>query len=254
MIDMPKVLAELRQGPVEMTLRQLLSEAGLEQSPLQGPRIVTEYLQVHQIIVEPALGIGMDAVHTLRPPALPEWLTAYDKELVTGEHSGQEFKESLLFDVGRAANDPNATAKDLRNEALLDECLKTVCAFLNTDGGLLWVGVNDKTGKCRGLLDDLGILGYKGDDWQDRLHLWIRSQVRDRFYDGNAVNSFVDVRFPVVDGHHAIRLHVSKRVRKLSAFRDRKNVWRSYCRQGASSPELTMTTVEEFVLQRSGCN
>ena len=60
--------------------------------------------------------------------------------LMEPESKTLEFKSSLIFDI----------QKDVKNKSLSTQCLKTLVAFLNTDGGTLLIGVNDD-GKVIGL-------------------------------------------------------------------------------------------------------
>jgi hypothetical protein len=70
--------------------------------------------------------------------------------LVDGESRKVEFKETLLCDV--------QTGKE--NEALSKACFKTIAAFMNTCGGVLFIGVTDK-GEPVGLERDLSLLQKK---------------------------------------------------------------------------------------------
>src|ERR1700688_203746 len=70
-----------------------------------------------------------------------------------GEGATIEFKQSLEADARTGAKDPKA----------LDGVLKTIAAFLNTEGGTLLIGVSDD-GKVRGLGQDYALLGKKQND------------------------------------------------------------------------------------------
>ena len=61
-----------------------------------------------------------------------------------GESTRLEFKQTLRWD----------TALHKRNPELLRACVKTVCAFLNGEGGILLIGVAN-SGEPTGLEDDI---------------------------------------------------------------------------------------------------
>ena len=76
--------------------------------------------------------------------------------IIDGETSTVEFKSSLLWDHKRGT----------KNAALVDAVLKTITAFMNSEGGTLYVGVSDD-GAIPGIGSDYACLGGKGnwDAW-----------------------------------------------------------------------------------------
>jgi len=87
-------------------------------------------------------------------------------ELVSlGEGPNLEFKSTLQWDV----------VQDRQNQSLRDSSLKTVAAFLNSDGGTLIIGVED-SGEIFGLDRDLNLVG----DSVDRFLQLMSSLVADR--------------------------------------------------------------------------
>ena len=82
-----------------------------------------------------------------------------------GEGSNLEFKSTLQWDV----------AEDRQNKALRDSVLKTLAAFMNSDGGNLLIGVED-SGHIFGLHKDLNML----DDSEDRFLQLLSSLIADK--------------------------------------------------------------------------
>src|ERR1700722_19547631 len=70
-------------------------------------------------------------------------------EITSGEGSRLEFKSTLRWNIRAAKNDPTMTL----------EVLSTIAAFLNSNGGVLLIGVQDD-GSLHGIDSD----GYKSDD------------------------------------------------------------------------------------------
>ena len=76
--------------------------------------------------------------------------------IAAGESFALEFKSSLRFNIKAMKNDP----------AIEHAALKTLCAFLNSDGGTLLIGVDD-AGAVLGIEHD----GFPNDD-KFSLHFW----------------------------------------------------------------------------------
>ncbi len=86
--------------------------------------------------------------------------------IAAGESQTVEFKETLEWDV----------QQNQHNSHLNKECLRTIAAFLNTDGGTLLIGVSD-SGEVKGLDRDLQHVRRNNlDGFEQKL----RSLVRDR--------------------------------------------------------------------------
>jgi tetratricopeptide (TPR) repeat protein len=73
--------------------------------------------------------------------------------IAQGEGAKVEFKESLGFDATTGASNPK----------IVHAILKTIAAFLNTNGGTILIGVTD-TGQVRGVERDYAHLGKKNAD------------------------------------------------------------------------------------------
>jgi tetratricopeptide (TPR) repeat protein len=93
--------------------------------------------------------------------------TALRRLIAQGEGEKLEFKESLGGDPITGASNPK----------IVHAILKTVAAFLNTDGGTLLIGVSD-TGLVRGVQHDYALLGKKNaDGFQLRLRDLLHSHL-----------------------------------------------------------------------------
>jgi len=80
------------------------------------------------------------------------------QRIAAGESEHQEFKSSLQWDVRQQKHNP-----DLRHSVL-----KSLAAFLNTDGGTLLIGVEDN-GNILGLEKDLELVGNSRDKFEQLL-------------------------------------------------------------------------------------
>jgi len=101
-----------------------------------------------------------------------------------GESAVLEFKSTLQWD--KAQNQPN--------KALRKQVLKTLAAFMNTDGGTLVIGVEDD-GNIYGLEQGLKLMGGSRDRFEQTLVTLISDQL------GAALAHYYRIRFEEVAGH-----------------------------------------------------
>src|SRR5690606_15097463 len=100
-----------------------------------------------------------------------------------GESLTLEFKSSLQWDM----------VQGRQNTGLRGSILKTIAAFLNTDGGTLVIGVEDQGSVC-GIGPDLNLVGGS----KDRFAQLVSSLVFEHL--GAGVAPCVRQRFEDVDG------------------------------------------------------
>lgn len=116
------------------------------------------------------------------------------RELISlGEGPNLEFKSTLQWDVIQ-----NQSNKHLRHSVL-----KTITAFLNTEGGTLLIGV-DEGGGIYGLETDLGML----DGSLDRFGQLISSLISDYLSPG--LTPLIKIRFEELDGKKVCVVDVGK--------------------------------------------
>jgi serine/threonine protein kinase len=150
-----------------------------------------------------------------------------------GESASLEFKQTLRWD----------TKLQKRNMELLRASMKTVCAFLNTGGGTLLIGVAD-TGEPKGLEDDL-------QDFTDKKTV---DGFELKFRDALSANlkpdpsQRVTLSFPYVNGIQICRVDVSRSPRPV--FLDPKGGSAElFVRKGnASHPMTNVMQACEYVL------
>jgi hypothetical protein len=101
-------------------------------------------------------------------------------EIKDGETKTREFKSTLRFNLHSSKND----------DTLIHSCLKTISAFLNTEGGKLLIGV----------ADDGGILGIEPDGFKnnDEYERKIYELIRENI--GHKASTFVDTELPEING------------------------------------------------------
>lgn len=169
-------------------------------------------------------------------------------ELSEGEHSRLEFKETLLLNVRQAENQPTTPANQLDQEVTIQTVLKTICGFLNRDGGVLYIGVT-ATGEVTGIEKDFRCFTGAGD--ADRWQLRLSALIRERFKDGLGVLNYVDIRLEAIGNVTVCRLNVTARQQE-SFIRDREGKSHFYVRSGSETNELHIEEIPEFVRLRIG--
>ena len=168
--------------------------------------------------------------------------------LAKHETSLQEFKSSYWCDLRRREHQPEATPQQLRSDAVKHSALKSVAGFLTTGGGTLFIGVKD-TGDIIGLQPDLDILG-EGRRHVDHLINNIKTDVAQRFRDGNTVNDYVSIEVVDIRATQILQLEVASR-RKLSFLTSPEGNPQLFRRQDNRTIAVRIYELEDFLAWRN---
>jgi predicted HTH transcriptional regulator len=141
---------------------------------------------------------------------------------------------------------PSFPIEQYRSDNVLYSALKTIDAFLNCGGGVLFLGVNDD-GTINGLHRDCKILKHEEFN-PDIFQLEIRNQVTGKFKEGLSINDYLDINIFLDQGLSFARLKVQGR--KKSSYIIQDNLCRLYKRQGNRSVEVKIEDAEEFFYYR----
>ena len=149
-----------------------------------------------------------------------------------GESASLEFKQTMRWD----------TRLQQRSTDVLKGSLKTVCAFLNSGGGTLLIGVAN-TGEPKGLEDDLQ--DFSDNKTVDAFELKFRDALSKNL--GPDPNQLVTLSFPYVSGVQICRVDVSPSPRPVVlAAKGRPTEF--FVRRGNASPPLSdLKEVCEYV-------
>jgi len=110
-----------------------------------------------------------------------------------GESKTVEFKQTLSLDI--------RTGKE-KSKDLIKSSLKTIVAFLNTDGGNLLIGIDDG-GNVTGLGEEIATFHKKNEDRlkdKDRFFQYIRNLIRDKICGDCDPLTLVDYSIVDIDG------------------------------------------------------
>jgi hypothetical protein len=175
---------------------------------------------------------------SLQPPATPteDEKTARLKALIlSGESRTVEFKQTLRYDV-RAGQ---------VNKELEWVCIKNIAAFLNSQGGTLFIGVRDDDGSITGLEDDFSTFGDANK--KDAFIRHLDNIIAQHF--GNAVQGLLSMEFPLIDGRTICAITVAATAPEPVYLKNSRkdNLEEFYIRRSASTVALTLRETVQFV-------
>lgn len=152
--------------------------------------------------------------------------------LHTNEDSQLEYKSSLRWDM----------KKNRKNPLLEEVVAKELCAFMNSGGGSMLIGVDDK-GNPIGLESDYATLkdGSSDEFGQHMTHLVIK-------YLGKVNNSYVDLSFHVVDGKEICLCRIKGALHPV--YLTANNEKRFYVRQNNTTQPLDIEEAHRYIGER----
>jgi hypothetical protein len=207
--------------------------AGWIQPGAQLWSVLTVTLSLGMSVAGVAL-YGVVAAHFQRP----EQASIADL-LAAGESDRVEFKSTARINL-------RTGAKDERMEQIV---AKTVCAFLNADGGTLLVGVDD-AGNPLGLAPDLATMKVPD---LDRYELWLRDLLTTALGQNAAAGVQVDfAELEALDGSPAAvaRLGCRPSPRPVYLRAARGAAPELWVRSGNSTRQLGVDEATEYVMHR----
>ena len=243
----PALLMALGQKQQEITRDQLFDVLGLDDSAYVLAKLATaeQALRECRIEVQPGLqDEPPDGVFLLRQKdAARPTETSVLGRLASPESAAQEFKSTYWCDFRRLSHQPGAAIAELRSEAVKHSALKSIAGFLTTGGGTLFIGVSD-AGEVLGIRPDLRILS-QGHQSVDQLINNIRTDVAQKFRDGDTVNDYLTIEPVDVGDEQILQLDLASRG-SLSFLASPDSDHRLFRRQGNRTTEVKVHGVLEF--------
>ncbi len=159
------------------------------------------------------------------------------KIIQQGERNNVEFKSSMLWDY-----------KENRiNPEMAFEVAKTICAFMNTEGGgYLLVGVKDDS-TILGLANDFKVIRKKGKSNVDLFGLRFTSIVCH--YLGKQNRPYVKLNFTELEGKSIAVINVPNKAPKRVFIFPKKDVADFYIRLGNASHRLNTQEAADYIEQ-----
>jgi hypothetical protein len=150
-----------------------------------------------------------------------------------GESATVEFKSTARWDL----------KLNLQSKAMEQVIVKTVAAFLNTEGGTLLIGVDD-SGTALGLGNDYKTLGKHQN--RDGFENWLTTLLLDQF--GKESSPLIRITFHDMAGQDVCRVAVKPSPK--AAYVTEANAENLYIRTGNSTRQLTTKEAIEYSKQR----
>lgn len=153
------------------------------------------------------------------------------KEIISlGESTNLEFKSTLQWDIVR----------NEKNKSLRKSVLKTITAFLNSDGGTLVIGVEDNKIIC-GLEADLKIVENSEDKFLNLLNTIINDSI------GPEYGALVKVRLEPINGKIVCMIDVDRSL--IPAYLEFENHKEFFIRMGNTSRSLDPEETVKYIGQ-----
>lgn len=250
--EFAKLILALSTQPKEVNLDELFVVLGLDEEDYilnkldQAERILRDC----NIIVQPRLqdepsdGIFLLRIENIGPYSVDDVLD----QLAKPESDTLEFKSTYWCDFRRYIHQPDVTTNELKSENVKYSALKAIAGLLTTGGGTLYIGVNDE-GSVLGLQPDLRLL-HKKHRSVDSLINNIKTDVSQRFRDGNTVNDYLSIQVVNIEGVQILRLCVASR-RRLSFLKCPGKSYQLFRRQGNRTTKVEIYEFEEFQVWRN---
>lgn len=235
--DLAAIVARAFQSGCETSIRELSEHLALQgESTLSAAVHVVNFVESFDLEMIPAPFEGeFDTARILRSKdqtdnALRKISTILD----SGEGPSVEFKSSMFCSM----RDWHAEGKRLIIPGLEGEILKTICAFLNTDGGDLLIGVADDGQVCEGIKLDQEVKQWTVDRWQ----LHFRSLVESRFHDGPHIQQYLRTAMVEISGLPVFHVDVLARTTPSFVRRAKNQPAEFFVRNGPRSDSLDLPT------------
>ncbi|GAB3665035.1 AlbA family DNA-binding domain-containing protein [Halopiger thermotolerans] len=139
-----------------------------------------------------------------------------------------EYKETFLYDVHQ--DEPNSELKE--------KAVQEVCAFANTEGGLLMIGVEDDSKEITGLERDLKLMPEGKDEFERQINQEISSRIGSPF-----ASLFTRIEFEEIDEKEVCVVRVDRAPEPVYCDET------LYVRNGSSSIPLDTPEAVQYIEQ-----
>ncbi len=187
-----------------------------------------EFLEQRRELIAQIIFEGYQTLSIGRTEQIEEQPLSIDEIVNDGETSEVEFKSTLRVNL-------HTGSTDRRMEMAT---LKTIAGFLNTNGGILTIGIADD-GTPVGIDND----GFEN---EDKMSLHLVNLVKNHI--GPTILPYIQMRFEDYNGYIVMKVECSKG--KAPVFVKDSNIERFYIRTGPSTTELSASQIQEYIGQR----
>ena len=163
------------------------------------------------------------------------------RNLQMDEMSLVEFKETFSFPVDTEKKSSEISKKDKKE--IQSYVAKTIAAFANANGGTLYVGIEDRTKKIKGLERDYQLL-QDGKRDADGLEISMRTNLPNFFERGNRIFEYVKIRFIKIDDNDVCVIKVTRSDIAFVLNKESRDFF--YVRSGGSSENYSGTKFLDY--------
>ena len=187
-----------------------------------------QFLEQRRELIAQVIQEGYRTLAAEQVEVAPDMRLSLSDIITNGESSEVEFKSTLRVNLHTGSKDPRIELA----------AMKTIAGFLNSNGGILTIGV----------ADDGTPLGIDADGFEneDKMSLHLVNLIKDRI--GPSMMQFIHVRFEDYDSCRVMVIECSKT--KSPAFVKDGNIERFYIRTGPSTTELSASQTQEYIKHR----
>jgi hypothetical protein len=190
-------------------------------------------LNTFPLVVTPQKEAALEYFRKIAPQFAPSSSPDWQSIIAAGESPKLEFKSTLRVNI-RAGN-----TFDKKMEQMV---LKTIAAYLNSNGGTLLIGVDDAK-NILGLDLDFASFGKpdKLDEFQKHLDTLIQNSLGNRF------QRYLDISFPEVEGKSICAIVVKEKSAEPAYYTGENKEEIFYIRRQASTIDLKPSEALKYV-------
>ncbi len=247
--DFLELVVQAYQAGLECTINDLrklpdFSDLGAISACTQ----ITEALLEKGLELNPPVSEGeLDQTRVVsRIKTTERFVQALHDAIQSEEGQEVEFKESLYLKK-RVFGNEKVPRENWVSDDLVFECIKTICAFLNSDGGTLLVGVSDDREIC-GINCELDYIPGREKSF-DTWELFFSACLEKYIYDYRSCIGHISRRLVCQDGATVCVVIVRPRTQGITVCRrpTQMNDEIVYVRNGNGSAEIKARAIEALI-------
>lgn len=246
------LLLAAHQAPVECSLGEIRSYEKFSQlGLLRAISEIEKELTSVGLCIHPPVSEGeVDQKRIVSRKETQEKFTAALEEALRGDEGQEiEFKESLYVKKTILGNH-KIPKESWVSEDIVFSCIKTICAFLNSDGGTLLIGVSDAA-EVEGIDCELGLV-RGGNGTIDKWDLFFSDCLQKYIYEYTQCIGYVTRKIIQRDGKHVCVVLVKPRRSSITVCRSPSDGSAEivFVRNANGTRELKARAIVELVQSR----
>ncbi len=236
------ILVAAIESPQEITLVEIYEQYGWSSDELINRSKLREILDEYCLTLTPDVGTGHSTEKRVLARRIRKSHTAYQSLISGGETATCEFKSSLGFDRKKYQYSNELQKTECWSEDVVFSTMKTIAGFSNTDGGTLFIGVDD-AGNVLGLEDDYQCAPSMKSNF-DGFDLFLRALIKKSFVNGDVLNAYIKLYEVPLHGTSVCVCDVARR--SNLTFLQKDGIRKLYIRRGTSTSEIGFEQIENY--------